>query len=445
MPTNDDWSSHGDTPTDSGGTDRGEGNPASPEGLAARYRTIRARTCGLIDPLTPEDCTVQSMEDASPAKWHLAHTTWYFETFVLERGLPGYQVFHPAFRVLFNSYYNAVGEQHPRPKRGLLTRPGLDEVFAYREHVDRHMLDLLSRREGLSADQSAVFVLGLHHEEQHQELLLMDIKHLLSCNPLQPTYRRSPAPTTSALKPLAWHAGPAGVREIGHGDDGFAFDNETPRHRVYLDAYEIASRAITSGEFLAFMQDRGYERPELWLADGWSTAQAEGWRAPLYWDERDGEWWQMTLSGPREVHEHEPVVHVSYFEADAFARWFGARLPSEEEWEVCAAQEPAEGNFLEDAALHPRPVDPAAPTDAPTQLYGDVWEWTQSAYGSYPGYEPPPGAIGEYNGKFMCNQLSLRGGSCATPAAHIRHTYRNFFYPHQRWQFGGIRLARDLR
>jgi ergothioneine biosynthesis protein EgtB len=407
--------------------------------FAARYRAVRAATEALAAPLSPEDCTAQSMPDASPVKWHLAHTSWFFETFVLEAAAPGYRPLDPAYRVLFNSYYHSVGAQHFRPERGLITRPGLAEVHAYRRHVDARLLALLEGGR-LAPAQLAVVELGLQHEQQHQELILTDLKHLLSRNPLLPAYRtRAPEPA-SAAPPLAWHEQPAGLREIGHAGPGFAFDNEGPRHRVFVHAFALASRAVTNGEYLAFMAERGYERPELWLSDGWAAVQHEGWRAPLYWTERDGAWHRFTLAGLRPVAESEPVTHVSAYEADAYARWAGARLPTEAEWEIVGASAPIAGNFVESGRGEPAPAKPEA---APAQLFGDVWEWTASAYAPYPGYHPPPGALGEYNGKFMANQLVLRGGSCATPASHIRASYRNFFPPGARWQWSGIRLARD--
>jgi ergothioneine biosynthesis protein EgtB len=408
--------------------------------LAARFGAVRAATERLAEPLSPEDTTAQSMPDASPVKWHLAHTSWFFETFVLE-SVPGYRPLDPAYRVLFNSYYHSVGEQYFRPERGLITRPGLAEVRAYRAHVDAACLALLARG-ALSPGQCAVLELGLQHEQQHQELILTDLEHLLAKNPLHPVYRsRPPEDLPGAAPALAWHAYPPGLREIGHAGPGFAFDNEGPRHRVYVHAFALASRPVTNGEYLAFMAERGYERPELWLSDGWAAVCANGWRAPLYWQERDGAFWQFTLAGLREVAPAEPVAHVSAYEADAYARWAGARLPTEAEWEVVAADAEVAGNFVESDRLHPAPA--AGAGDGPLQLFGDVWEWTSSAYAPYPGYRPPAGALGEYNGKFMANQLVLRGGSCATPGSHIRASYRNFFHPDARWQWSGIRLARD--
>jgi ergothioneine biosynthesis protein EgtB len=409
--------------------------------LAARFGAVRAATERLAEPLSPEDTTAQSMPDASPVKWHLAHTSWFFETFLLE-SVPGQRPFDPAYRVLFNSYYHSVGEQHFRPERGLVTRPGLAEVRAYRAHVDGACLALLARG-ALSAAQCAVLELGLQHEQQHQELILTDLKHLLARNPLHPTYRPRPSEAPPRPAPaLAWHAQPPGLREIGYAGAGFAFDNEGPRHRVFVHGFALASRLVTNAEYLAFMADRGYARPELWLSDGWAAVCANGWRAPLYWLERDGAWQHYTLAGLREIAPDEPVAHVSAYEADAYARWAGARLPTEAEWEVVASGAEIAGNFVESGRLHPAPLA-GAPADGPAQLFGDVWEWTSSAYAPYPGYRPPAGALGEYNGKFMANQLVLRGGSCATPLSHLRASYRNFFHPDARWQWSGIRLARD--
>ena len=415
-----------------------------PDALSQRYRAVRAASLALAEPLSAEDCALQSMPDASPTKWHLAHTSWYFETFALEPGLPGYRSFEPEFRVLFNSYYNAVGPQHARPQRGLLTRPSLAEVLAYREHVDAHMLALLS--ESARARDAAlreIALLGTHHEQQHQELMLTDLKHLFAQNPLAPVYRetatRSAAPADTAGAHFV--AFPGGVREVGHAGGGFAFDNEGPRHRVYLEPFALASRPVTNRDYLAFIDAGGYRSPDAWLSDGWAAVQRHGWEAPLYWQRRGDAWWTFTLGGARELGLDEPVAHVSFYEADAFARWAGARLPTEMEWESAAADAANAGNFAESGALHPRPAPEQGAGLA--QLFGDVWEWTRSAYAPYPGYAPPAGALGEYNGKFMANQIVLRGGSCATPADHIRASYRNFFYPDARWQFSGIRLAKD--
>jgi ergothioneine biosynthesis protein EgtB len=407
--------------------------------LHAAYRAVRQATEALCRGLSAEDCALQSMPDASPVKWHLAHTSWFFETFVLERGLPGYRPFHPRFRVIYNSYYIGVGERHPRPERGLLSRPSLQDVRAYRAHVDACVAQWAERAQ---PDESAlgVFELGLHHEQQHQELIVTDLKHLLSRNPLRPAY----VPAQPALAPhprsAQWIAVPAGLREIGHGGAGFCFDNEQPRHRVYLHAFQLAPRPVTNREYLAFIEDGGYRRPELWLSDGWDTCVAQRWTAPLYWEQIGGQWQVFSASGMQPLSPDQPVCHVSYYEADAFARWSGARLPAEAEWEGAAAHLDPAGNFAESRRFEPAP---GAAGGGLQQMFGDVWEWTASAYLGYPGYRPAAGAVGEYNGKFMVNQFVLRGGSCATPQSHIRATYRNFFPPAARWQFSGIRLACD--
>jgi len=420
--------------------------PASAE-LARRYLNVRNTSIALASPLSAEDCTAQSMPDASPVKWHLAHTTWFFETFVLERvnGSP-HRPFHPAFRVLFNSYYNAVGAKHPRPERGLLTRPALGDVLAYRRHVDAAMTDLLARPERLATEVRALVDLGLHHEQQHQELILTDVKHLLSRNPLQPPYE----PTWPLMKIAArtpdWVSVGGGIHEIGHSDAGFAFDNEEPGHRVLLRNFEVAAYPVSNGEYLEFMADGGYTRPELWLSMGWDFIQAQSIRAPLYWAYTGKEWRAFTLHGSVPVDANTPVTHVSYFEADAYARWAGARLPTEAEWEVFAlnaADGIDDGNFQESRMLHPVPPRRPRSGQRGQQVFGDVWEWTSSSYEPYPGFVTAAGAVGEYNGKFMCNQYVLRGGSCATPKSHIRASYRNFFPPDARWQFSGLRLARD--
>ncbi len=413
------------------------------EDLYEHYRRVRAASDALARPLSPEDCTPQSMPDASPVKWHLAHTSWFFETFLLEGSVPGYRPFHPEFRVLFNSYYYSVGEQYSRPDRGLVTRPSLAEVRRYREHVDRHVLAVLEKGPDLDPQLASVVEIGLHHEQQHQELMLTDLKHLFSFNPLHPAYVEAGEAPRVEAKALAWHGYEGGTRWIGAEEEGFAFDNERPRHRIFLHEFELASRPVTNGEYRQFVEDGGYEEPLHWLSDGWATVQERDWRTPLYWVERDGAWHEITLSGLRELRDEEPACHLSFYEADAYARWAGYRLPAEAEWEHAAsACEIAGGNFVEGGRLHP--AAPAAPARVgPDQIFGDVWEWTASAYGPYPGYQPPSGALGEYNGKFMANQMTLRGGSCATPESHIRASYRNFFYPDARWQFSGIRLARD--
>jgi ergothioneine biosynthesis protein EgtB len=407
--------------------------------IAERYAATRGFTERLCEPLAVEDYVVQSMPDASPTRWHLAHTTWFFETFVLARWEAGYQPVSADYQLLFNSYYNSVGEPFPRARRGLLTRPTVSEVFAYRRCVDERMARLLAAN--ADAEMARVVELGLHHEQQHQELVLTDIKHALSCNPLWPAYRAAAddGAAGSARDPR-WMPYIGGIVPIGHDGDGFAFDNERPRHEVLLQPFELQDRLVTNAEYLSFVEQDGYRRPEWWLSLGWSTLREQGWQAPLYWVKREGAWWEFTLFGLRPLDLQAPACHVSYFEADAFARFTGARLPTEAEWEHAAAGMAIEGSFAESERFHPRP---AAGGASSWQLFGEVWQWTQSPYTPYPGYVPPPGALGEYNGKFMCNQYVLRGGSCATPGGHVRATYRNFFPPEARWQFTGIRLARD--
>ena len=422
-------------------------SPARSSGeLAHRYGAVRATTLGLVEPLTAEDCQVQSMPDASPAKWHLAHATWFFETFVLEPREAGFKPFDPAFRVLFNSYYQGVGEMHPRAQRGLMSRPTLTEVKRYRAAVDERMRHLLESAGGDDPALGALVTLGLHHEQQHQELLLTDIKHALSFSPTHPAYARRWPIGSVHPQPLRWLAQAGGLIEHGHEpafDGEFCFDNETPRHGVYAAPFELASRPVNHGEYLAFIEDAGYRRPELWLSQGWDWVRSGQRRAPLYWRERDGRWWSHTLQGTVEIDPRTPVCHLSYFEADAYARWAGARLPTEVEWEHAARQlrAPGRANFADRGAFHPMPAEGEA-ADEPVQMFGDVWEWTQSSYGAYPGYRALPGAVGEYNGKFMSNQYVLHGGSCATPAGHVRASYRNFFPTDAQWQFSGARLAR---
>ena len=405
--------------------------------LTQQFCSVREQTETLCGPLTPEDMMVQSCPEASPAKWHLAHTTWFFETFLLSEFLPGYRPFHPDFIWLFNSYYNSVSDQPMKKLRGSFSRPSLKEILDYRRHVEEAMTRLIDG--GLREDARRRVVLGLHHEQQHQELLAYDIKNAFWANPLHPAYRTSELPTSSASR-VNWIGHAGGLVEIGYGGDGFCFDNEQPRHRVFLEPFELASRLVTCGEYLEFIADGGYERAELWLSEGWDTVKAQGWTAPLYWFQVEDEWRVFTLRGPVRLGAltDAPVCHVSYFEADAFARWAGKRLPTEVEWETAAAGLPVEGNMLESGALHP--VGGGA-GDGLRQMFGDVWEWTASAYLGYPGFSALPGALGEYNGKFMCNQMVLRGGSAVTPASHMRNTYRNFFSPATRWQFCGIRLA----
>ncbi len=415
------------------------------ESIAEQYRRVRELSETLSGPLATEDMVVQSMPDASPTKWHLAHTTWFFETFVLVEELANYEIFDPAFAFLFNSYYNAVGPRHSRPHRGVLSRPTVEQTWRYRRHVDEAMETLFSREGAEQERFESIVEIGIHHEQQHQELLLTDIKHAFALNPLRPAYSEGRITKVAVAGALAWVAFESGVRRIGHEIEGFAFDNETPRHRVFLEPYALGDRLITCGEYLAFMDDSGYERPELWLSAGWDVAQGQGWQAPLYWERADDGWRMMTLGGMREVEAAEPVCHVSLFEADAYARWAGGRLPTEDEWEAASGNVPTEGCFVESGRFHPCPDargdGPAG--GIPRQMFGDAWEWTGSQYRPYPGYQPPSGALGEYNGKFMSNQFVLRGGSCVSSRTHIRHTYRNFFPPEARWQFSGIRLARD--
>ncbi len=416
----------------------------TPSDLQGAYARVRAVTERLASVLSAEDQTVQSMPDVSPTKWHRAHVTWFFETFVLSEYIPGYRAFDDAYAYIFNSYYEQVGDRHPRPERGLLSRPGVEDVARYRSYVDEAMETPLG-----DPDQPGLrdlITLGVHHEQQHQELLLMDIKHVLSRSPLHPAYLSGPLRRAPGHAPKAgWIEHDGGPVEIGHQGAGFGFDNEFPVHTVHLTPFGLADRPVTCGEWLSFMEDDGYRRPEFWLSDGWAVVNAQRWEAPLYWqrDPDDPErWLQFTLSGVRPVDPDEPVCHVSYYEADAFAHWTGLRLPTESEWETVAISHAKGDNVLHDDVLargapHPRP------TLSTNAMIGDVWEWTSSAYSPYPGFRTAPGAVGEYNGKFMVSQYVLRGGCCATPAGHVRPTYRNFFPPGARWAFGGVRLARD--
>jgi ergothioneine biosynthesis protein EgtB len=416
-----------------------------------RFRLVRAATLVLSEPLSPEDYVVQSMPDASPAKWHLAHTTWFFEEFVLQHAVPGYKFHDEQFRYLFNSYYNTVGPMHSRPHRGLLSRPTVEQVMAYRARIDERMHALL-QRDDLSPEIQNVITLGLNHEQQHQELLLTDLKHLFSCNPLLPAYvreggERAAARPAGSSPALTFKSFDGGLIEIGYPGAGFCFDNELPRHRTYTEPFRLANRAITNGEYVEFIRAGGYENPVHWLSDGWATVQREGWQRPIYWSQSlDAE---FTLTGLRGLNPGTPASHLSYYEADAFAHWAGARLPTEAEWELAANDAPLRGNFVENRRWHPEApaLSPALADKAAApllQMFGDVWEWTQSAYAPYPGFRAAKGALGEYNGKFMVNQQVLRGGSCATPASHIRASYRNFFGPAARWQFTGLRLAKDF-
>jgi ergothioneine biosynthesis protein EgtB len=414
--------------------------PGVQSNLFEAYTSVRATTERLAAPLSAEDQTVQSMPDVSPTKWHRAHVTWFFETFVLGPNLAGYRPYDESFAYIFNSYYEALGERHPRAERGLISRPGIAEVARYREFVDEAVGTLLQGN--LERNVPELITLGLHHEQQHQELLLMDIKHVLSRNPMRPVYAPGCGrPNTDAAPPKAgWIEHEGGVAEIGHTGNGFGFDNEFPRHRTYLTPFALADRPVTCGEWLSFMDDGGYRRPEFWLSDGWAVVMTQGWRAPLYWfrhPDDPEQWLQFTLSGVRPVDPDEPVCHVSYYEADAFAHWTGRRLPTEEEWETIANLAGEGTNVLGLDAPHPRP---AVTSNA---LLGDVWEWTSSGYTAYPGFRAAPGAVGEYNGKFMVSQYVLRGGCCATPPGHTRVTYRNFFPPGARWAFSGLRLAQD--
>ena len=418
---------------------------AQREVAATRYRAVRATTEWLADPLGPEDQTVQSMPDVSPTKWHRAHVTWFFETFVLGPHVPTYRAYDDAYAFLFNSYYECEGPRYPRAQRGMITRPGAHEVTTYRKHVDEAMSGLLSA--GVDTAMSELIELGLHHEQQHEELLLMDIKHVLSQNPTSPPYQSGIDVIEDTTAAVRWLSCEGGLVDVGHEGDGFAFDNEGPRHRVFLEPFVIADRLVTCGEWRAFIDDGGYRRPELWLSDGWATVQSRNWDAPLYWmADADRPWNLFTLNGARPLHDAEPVVHVSHYEADAYARWAGGRLPTEFEWEHAvevhgpATAPGAVGDGFA-SRWHPWP----ARVDEPglRQLYDEAWQWTSSAYLPYPRFQPAPGGIGEYNGKFMSNQTVLRGGCCATPPGHTRPSYRNFYPPAARWMFAGLRMAQD--
>ena len=416
--------------------------PQSLENLSERFSDVRSFSHSLCEPLVTEDYVIQTMEDVSPTKWHLAHTTWFFETFVLQAFASDYRPYHPDFAYLFNSYYVQAGDRHCRPKRGLISRPTVDELYKYRTYVDERMREFLAVARGDEVGEIARRVaIGLNHEQQHQELILTDIKHVLSENPLRPVYRPADSVAHSALPPAStWIEHEGGLRDIGHSGDGFSYDNEGPVHQYFVEPFSYASRLVTNREYIEFMESGGYDRTELWLSEGWATLERHGWNAPGYWEKVDGQWWHFTLRGFRPVGLDEPVCHVSYFEADAYARWADARLLTEFEWEVASHDVEMEGNFVEEGHFHPVPAP--GRKSVPEQLFGDVWEWTRSQYSPYPRYKPEPGALGEYNGKFMCNQFVLRGGSVATSRTHIRRTYRNFFQPAARWQFTGIRVAR---
>ncbi|OMP66337.1 ergothioneine biosynthesis protein EgtB [Domibacillus epiphyticus] len=412
------------------------------ERAVTHYSGIRTFTEELVQPLEIEDFIVQSTSDVSPPKWHMAHTTWFFERFVLKPFKESYQEFHPHFDYLFNSYYETIGTFHPRYKRGVLARPTIEEVYTYRKHVDENIVELLENLDdSLLEEVKDLLEIGLHHEQQHQELLLTDIKYNFFQNPLKPLYTQLKE-TAKEQTLMIFKEFQGGLVEIGYQGGEFSFDNEHPRHKVWLEPYKLASRLVTNGEYLAFMKDGGYEKPQYWLSDGWAAVKNYGWTSPLYWKEDEQEWTQFTLSGEKPLNLEEPVCHVSFYEADAYARWAGKRLPTEAEWEYAAEGVAIEGNFVETQHFHPLSADLEA-KGLLCKMYGDVWEWTSSAYGPYPGSKPMEGALGEYNAKFMCNQMVLRGGSCATPSSHIRATYRNFFQPEKRWQFSGIRLAED--
>ncbi|MDB6057560.1 MAG: hypothetical protein JWO95_1404 [Verrucomicrobiales bacterium] len=413
-------------------------------GLGRRFRDVRCFSEKICEPLEPEDYVIQTMPEASPTKWHMAHTSWFFETFVLKRFVPDYDSRHPQYNFLFNSYYNAVGPFFSRPHRGLLSRPTVKEVFQYRSDIDLLVSELIeSADEPLLEKLESIITLGVNHEQQHQELMVTDIKNVFWHNPLRPGYRNRQPLKASSVPVMQWLTFEAGIHSIGHNGPGFSFDNEGPRHRVFVESFGLGSRLVTNSEFLEFIEDGGYRRSELWLSLGWNAVNEKHWSSPLYWEKREGKWFTMTLAGMTELVPEEPVCHVSLFEADAFARWSGGRLPTEQEWEIASAQSSLEGNFADRELFHVGPLTSSNGCEF-AQMFGDVWEWTQSSYSPYPGYAPAPGALGEYNGKFMCNQYVLRGGSCATSQLHIRRTYRNFFPPDARWQFTGIRLAKDL-
>lgn len=410
--------------------------------LITRYKNIRSFTEALTEPLETEDFVVQAAEHTSPAKWHLAHTSWFFETFLLEKAIEGYETLHPQYSYLFNSYYLQTGVPHCRARRGNISRPTVKEVFTYREYIDHQVLHLLKNSaDEMFQEQAPIITIGLNHEQQHQELLLTDLKFMFAQNPLHPVYIETQRPHRASIPELSWTSFKEGVYEIGHKGKDFGYDNEFPRHKTYIHNFKLANRLVTNGEYIKFIEAGGYHEPRWWLDEGYAIIQDENWEAPLYWTRKGDEWYHFTLSGLEEVDLNEPVCHVSYFEADAYARWAGCRLPTEQEWEIAAADQPIKGNLVEERFNHPTAIQNAA--DELKQMFGDVWEWTSSSYAPYPGYKPLPGALGEYNGKFMCNQYVLRGGSCATSRDHIRATYRNFFHANERWQFMGIRLAKS--
>ena len=424
------------------------GNALTREYLIESYKTVRDFSATLAGPLQIEDYVIQSMPDVSPTKWHLAHTSWFFETFVLSKSRSDYKSPNPQYAYLFNSYYVQAGERHLRPKRGLISRPTVEETYNYRNHVDEYMIEFMENSEESAwKDIAPVIEIGIHHEQQHQELILTDIKHVLSENPLRPVYV-APGPDSrgsdGGKRPESkWIEFQGGVHSIGHEQGGFGYDNEYPKHKVYLEPFSLQSSLVTNGEYMEFMEDGGYRAPELWLSEGWATVEESGWEAPFYWESAQGRRREFSLRGMRDIDPGEPACHLSYFEADAYARWVGARLPTEAEWESAASELAVEGNFVDDMQFHPAALEQGSHNGSLRQMFGDVWEWTSSPYTSYPGFKTLPGALGEYNGKFMCNQYVLRGGSCATSKSHIRKTYRNFFPPAARWQFMGLRLAKD--
>ncbi len=412
--------------------------------LLERYKTVRNFFNTLCDPLKTEDYVIQSMPDVSPTRWHLAHTSWFFEAFVLKNAVKNYKSLHPQYTFLFNSYYVQIGERFTRANRGLLSRPTVEEVFEYRKYVDDNVIQFIENCSGEHFREfGPVIEIGINHEQQHQELMLTDIKHVFSVNPLHPVYIDNYPPLVDYVPEMSFKNFGEGLYEIGHPGNDFGYDNEFPRHKDYLKSFGLANRLVTNQEYLDFIEDGGYKKSELWLSDGFSAAERENWNAPMYWEKQNGEWWNFKLTGFHKVDLNEPVCHISYYEADAFARWTGYRLPTESEWEVAADGVPIEGNFVENANFHPVAI-PDNNNNSLRQMYGDVWEWTMSPYSPYPGYKTLPGALGEYNGKFMSNQMVLRGGSCATSLSHIRKYYRNFFYLASRWQFMGLRLAKDI-
>jgi len=408
------------------------------------YLRIRMYTEKLVEPLEIEDFIVQADTHVSPTKWHLSHTTWFFETFVLKQSSPNYRVFHEDFHYLFNSYYESVGKFHPRTARGLITRPTVSETFAYRKYVDDHVLTLIESKSSIDLEKVRPFIeIGLNHEQQHQELLLTDLKYNFSFNPTHPVYNLIDGFDVSSSQELSFVKIEGGLIEVGHDGDGFSFDNETPKHKKWLDPYRLANRPVTNSEYVQFIEEGGYSKAELWLSDGWNDVKKDNWQAPLYWEKHDGKWFAFTLSGLLPIDEHAPVSHISFYEADAYARWAGKRLPTEEEWEHGLQHTPIKGNFSEQGYFHPIAENKEEPAQPFSKGFGDVWEWTQSPYSPYPRSKPLNGELGEYNAKFMANQMVLKGGSCCTPESHIRLTYRNFFYPQMRWQFSGLRLAED--